>query len=151
MRTFWLTAHLVGMALWIGGGVATMVAGVVSKRLAPEPRLGAYRITSAVWRILVGPGALVVVMSGVILAMPYMKSGVVPGSLGLMMMAGIVGALVALTVALPAAAALGRLEIDPQGGLPPRFGALRMRLVWAASIAGGLALTALIAAAVSRG
>jgi hypothetical protein len=151
MRTFWLTAHLVGMALWIGGGVATMVAGIVSKRLAPGPRLGAYRITSAVWRILVGPGALVVVVSGVILAMPYMKSGVVPGSLGLMMMAGIVGALVALTVALPTAAALGRLEIDAQGGLPPRFGALRMRLVWAASIAGGLALTALIAAAVSRG
>jgi hypothetical protein len=151
MRTLWLTAHLVGMALWIGGGVATMVAGIVSKRLAPEPRLGAYRITSAVWRILVGPGALTVVVSGVVLAMPYMKSGVVPGSLGLMMMAGIVGALVALTVALPAAAALGRLEVDAQGGLPPRFGALRMRLVWAASIAGGLALTALIAAAVSRG
>ena len=37
MRTFWLTAHLVGMALWIGGGVATMVAGIVSKRLAPGP------------------------------------------------------------------------------------------------------------------
>ena len=151
MRTFWLTAHLVGMALWIGGGVATMVAGIVSKRLVPEPRLGAYRITSAVWRILVGPGTLTVVVSGVVLAMPYMKSGVVSGSLGLMMMAGIVGALVALTVALPAAAALGRLEIDAQGGLPPRFGALRLRLVWAASIAGGLALTALIAAAVSRG
>jgi hypothetical protein len=151
MRTFWLTAHLVGMALWIGGGIATMVAGIVSKRLAPEPRLGAYRITSAVWRILVGPGALIVVVSGVVLAMPYMKSGVVPGSLGLMMVTGIVGALVATAVALPAAAALGRLEVDAQGGLPPRFGALRLRLVWAASIAGGLALTALIAAAVSRG
>ena len=151
MRTFWLTVHLVGMALWIGGGVATMVAGIVAKRLAPDSRLGAYRITSAVWRILVGPGALLVVVSGVVLAMPYMKSGLVPGSLGLMMVAGIVGALVALAVALPAAAALGRLEIDPQGGLPQRFGALRLRLVWAASIAGGLALTALIAAAVSRG
>jgi hypothetical protein len=150
MRTFWLLLHLAGFTLWIGGGVATMVAGIAAKRFAPEARLAGYRITSAVWRILVGPAALAVVLSGIALSMPYMKSGIVSGSLGLMMGAGILGALVALTVALPAAAALGRLELDSKGALPERFNSLRQRLVWAASIAGGLALVALVAGAAGR-
>jgi len=150
MRTFWLLVHLLGFTLWIGDGVATMVAGIVAKGFAPESRLAGYRITSAVWRIIVGPAALAVVLSGVVLSMPYMKSGLVSGSLGLMMGAGILGALVALGVALPAAAALGRLELDPRGELPKRFDALRKRLVWAASIAGGLALAALVAGAAGR-
>ena len=150
MRAFWMVLHLVGFTLWIGGGIATMVAGIVAKHFAPASRLAGYRITSAVWRILVGPAALVVMLSGIVLSMPYMKSGQVSGSLGLMMVTGIVGALVALTVALPAAAALGRLELDQSGALPPRFGAIRKRLVWAASVAGGLALTALLTGALMR-
>jgi hypothetical protein len=150
MRALWMVLHLAGFTLWIGGGIATMVAGIAAKHFAPASRLAGYRLTSAVWRILVGPAALAVVLSGIVLSMPYMKSGMVPGSLGLMMVTGIVGALVALTVALPAAAALGRLELDQSGALPPRFGALRKRLVWAASVAGGLAITGLVAGALMR-
>ena len=150
MRAFWMVLHLAGFTLWIGGGIATMVAGIAAKRFAPAERLAGYRITSAVWRMLVGPAALAVVLSGIALSMPYMKSGQVSGSLGLMMVTGILGALIALTVALPAAAALGRLEVDQSGGLPPRFGGLRTRLVWAASVAGGLALTALLTGALMR-
>lgn len=150
MRAFWMLLHLAGFTLWIGGGIATMVAGIVAKDFAPASRLAGYRLTSAVWRILVGPAALLVVLSGIVLSMPYMKSGLVSASLGLMMVCGIVGALVALTVALPAAAALGRLELDQAGALPPRFGSLRKRLVLAASIAGGLAITGLVAGALMR-
>lgn len=149
MRTFWMVLHLVGFTLWIGGGVATMVAGVAAKGFAAESRLAVYRIMSAVWRIVVGPAALAVLLSGIVLSMPYMKSGQVPGALGLMMGAGMLGALIAVGVALPATAALGRLELDANGHLPPQFAILRKRLAIAASIAGGLALVALVAAAAS--
>lgn len=148
MRGFWMVLHLVGFTLWIGGGVATMVAGVAAKGFAAESRLAVHRIMSAVWRIVVGPAALGVLLSGIVLSMPYMKSGQVPGALGLMMGAGMLGALIAVGVALPAAAGLGRLELDASGQLPPVFASLRKRLAIAASIAGGLALVALLAAAV---
>lgn len=149
MRGFWMVLHLVGFTLWIGGGVATMVAGIAAKDFAPESRLAGYRIISSVWRIVVGPAALAVLLSGVVLSMPYMKSGQVPGALGLMMGAGMLGALIAVGVALPAAAALGRLELDETGQLPKQFTNVRKRLAMAASIAGGLALVALVAAAAS--
>ena len=33
MRGFWLLVHVLGFTLWLGGGIATMVAGVTAKRL----------------------------------------------------------------------------------------------------------------------
>ena len=109
MRGFWLVLHLVGFTLWIGGGVATMVAGIAAKNFAPESRLAVYRIMSTVWRIVVGPAAIAVLLSGIVLSMPFMKSGLVPGPLGLMIGAGLLGGLIAVSVALPATAALGHL------------------------------------------
>jgi hypothetical protein len=150
MTGFWILVHVLGYTFWIGGGVATMVAGIVAKRFAPEARLGAYRITSSVQRILVGPGAVAVTISGFLLSMPYMKSGSVPGWMMLMMVAGFIGALVALGVTVPVAARIGSLEIDPRGELPERFAGLRARLVWSASIGGGMALIALVAGSLMR-
>ncbi len=71
MRGFWMLVHVLGFTLWLGGGIATMVAGVTAKRLPPDQRLAGYKLIGAVQRILVGPGALAVVLSGVILSMPY--------------------------------------------------------------------------------
>jgi hypothetical protein len=129
--------------------VATMVLGIVAKRFAPPARLAAYRLTSAVWRALVAPGAVAVVVSGLLVSMPYMKSGAVPGWMMLMMTTGILGALIVLGIALPAAAGLGRLELA-QGELPPMFARLRARLVWGSSIAGALALIALLGGTLLR-
>jgi hypothetical protein len=151
MHGFWLLMHIVGFILWLGGGIATMVAGVTAKGFAPDQRLAAYRLTSAVQRILVGPGAVAVSLSGLVLSMRFMKSGVVPGWLMLMMLTGMVGALIALTISVPTAARLGRLELDPRGELPESFAALRKRQVVTASIAGGMGLVALIAGTVLRG
>ena len=150
MHGFWLFIHVLGIVLWIGGGLATMVAGVAAKQFTPETRLAAYRLTSAVQRVLVGPGAVAVLVSGVVLTMRYMRDGVIPGWLALMMATGIPAAAVALGVALPTAARLGRLELDVQGGLPAPFAALRLRLVQTASIAGGLGLIALVAGTILR-
>jgi hypothetical protein len=150
MHGFWVLVHALGYTFWIGGGVATMVLGIVAKRFAPPARVAAYRLTSAVWRALVAPGAVAVVISGLLVSMPYMKSGAVPGWMMLMMTTGILGALIVLGIALPAAAGLGRMELV-QGELPPMFPALRARLVWGSSIAGALALIALAGGTLLRG
>src|SRR5438034_7471093 len=79
MRGFWLLVHVLGFTLWLGGGIATMVAGVSAKSFAPAERLSAYKLIGAIQRVLVGPGAMAVLLSGLVLSMPYMKQGAVPG------------------------------------------------------------------------
>lgn len=150
MRGLWLFIHAIGFTLWLGGGIATMMAGVTAKRFAPAERLAAYRLIGNVQRLLVGPGALAVVLSGIVLAMPYMRQGAMPGWLNLMMGAGLLGALAAVAISVPTAARLARLELDPRGELPEAFPGLRKRQIWAASVAGGLGLVALFAATVLR-
>ena len=151
MRGFWLLVHVLGFTLWLGGGIATMVAGVTAKRLRPADRLAGYKLISAVQRILVAPGALAVVLSGLVLSMPYMKSGDVPGWLGIMMTAGTLGALGAVAISVPTAAKLGRLEPDARGELPEAFHRLRKTQILAATLAGSLGLIALFAATLVRG
>jgi hypothetical protein len=150
MHGFWLLVHVLGVILWLGSGLATMVLGVTAKQFDPGQRLAAYRLTSAIQRILLGPGAAAVVLSGVALASPYMKEGTVPGWLMLMMVSGILGALIAIGIMVPTAARLGRLQIDARGELPESFGGLRKRLVITGSIAGALGLVALVAGTVLR-
>ena len=151
MRGVWLLVHVLGFTLWLGGGIATMVAGVTAKRLGAAERLSAYKLIGAIQRILVGPGAIAVVLSGVVLAQPYMKQGDVPAWLGLMMGAGILGAIGAVAISMPTAAKLARLEPDAAGQLPPAFHVLRKRQIVAATIAGTFGLIALFAATLVRG
>ena len=154
MRGLWLLVHFLGFILWIGGGMATMVAGVAAKRFGVLERLRVYKATSAVQRMLVGPGAAGVVISGVMLLLggPYMhgQSGEMPAWLSTMMGAGILGALVAVIVSVPTAARLGRLEADASGQLPAVFATLRKRQAIFATIAGMLALVALFAGTLGR-
>ena len=147
MRGFWLFVHYIGFTLWLGAGIGTMIAGITAKRFPPAERLAAYRLTGAVQRLLVGPGAVGVVVSGVVLSMSWMRSGDLPGWLMLKITAGIVGALIALGLSVPTAARLGMLELDPRGELPEAFARLRKRQIWTATIAGSLGLIALGAAA----
>jgi len=150
MRGFWLLVHVLGFTLWLGGGIATMVAGVTAKRMGTGERLTAYKIIGAVQRLLVAPGAVAVVLSGFILARPYMESGQVPGWLGTMMGAGLLGAIGAVAVSVPTAAKLARLEPGPGGQLPEAFVRLRKRQILAASIAGALGLVAMFSVTVGR-
>ena len=153
MRGFWLLVHVLGFTLWLGGGIATMVAGVTAKSFAPAERLKAYRLIGAIQRLLVGPGAAGVVISGVVLVLsgPYMRSGDMPVWLNVMMGAGILGAIAAMAVSVPTAARLARIEVDPRGELPEAFHGLRKRQILAATIAGSLGLVALFAATLGRG
>ena len=149
MKGFWMLVHVLGFTLWLGGGIATMVAGVTAKRMSAAERLAGYKLIGAVQRLLVAPGALAVVLSGLFLAQPYMKEGDVPAWLGLMMVAGILGAIAAVAISVPTAAQLARLE--PQGNdLPAAFPRLRKRQILAATIAGTFGLIAMFAVTLGK-
>ena len=152
MIAFWLFLHLLGFTLWLGGGFASMVAGIVAKR---EDRQGVgvvVRMQAGLQRVIIAPGALLTVLSGLILTFSVTgRTGDLVGfSVWLVVMqgAGIVGALVTLLVALPTATKLARL--DPAGPNAAHFEELRQRQKVVASIAGALALVALVAGALSR-
>jgi len=145
----WVFLHIIGFTLWIGGGLAAMVAGIVSKG-EDRARLGAVvRVQAAMHRILVAPGALLAVLSGLMLtfAVTSLHGGAAGFSIWLVLMqgAGIVGALIVLMVGLPTASKLAR--IDPEGPNAAYFDELRTRQRVSGSLAGILALVALVGGA----
>ena len=150
MRGVWLFLHYMGFAAWVGGGLAMMVAGITAKHFTPAERLAVYRATSIVARSLVGPGALLVLVSGFVLSLPFFKTAVVPGWLGAMLGLGLIGSIIAIGVVTPTAARLGRLELDPRGELPESFTGLRKRQVIFSTAGGTLALLSLLAGTALR-
>jgi hypothetical protein len=145
----WVFLHIVGFTLWIGGGLASMVAGIVSKG-EERARLGAVvRAQAAVQKVLVAPGALLTVLSGLMLtfAVTSLTGGEAGFSLWLVLMqgAGLVGALIVLLVGLPTSSRLAR--IDPLGPNAAYFDELRQRQRVTSSIAGVFALAALVGGA----
>lgn len=150
MRGLWMLIHVLGFTLWLGGGIATMVAGVSAKRFGARERLAAYKLIGAVQRLLVGPGALAVILSGLLMSGPLMKQGAVAPWMGLMMVSGILGGIIALAISVPTAARLARLEPELGGELPAAFQRLRKRQILAATAAGTLGLIAMFAATLGR-
>src|ERR1051325_2307542 len=140
MRGFWLLVHVLGFTLWLGGGIATMVAGVTAKRLGTAERLTAYKLIGAVRRLLAAPGAGGLVLSGVMLAGACLELG----------QGASLGAAGAAGVSAPRAASRARPEPGPVGQLPEAFQRLRKRQILAASIAGGLGLIAMFAVTLGR-
>jgi hypothetical protein len=152
MIRLWLFLHLLGFTLWLGGGFAALVQGIAGKR---EDRAGlgvTARGQAAIQRRVIAPGALLAVLSGLILTFSVTgRTGELVGfSLPLVVMqgAGILGALLTLLIALPTAAKLGRL--DPSGPGAVYFDELRQRQKLVTSISGTLALAALVAGALVR-
>ena len=153
MRGLWLFIHVSGVIVWLGAGMASMIAGVVAKRFASAQRLAVYRAVGAVHRGLIRPGAVAAVVSGFALLGPIMASGGMAAAgmwMNVMMGAGTVGALLVVFLSVPTASKLGRLEPDARGELPETFARLRKRQVIGASIAGGMGILALIAATILR-
>ena len=149
MIRLWLFLHIVGFTLWIGGALAAMVAGIAGKR---EDRAGlgaVVRVQAAVQKTLVAPGALLAVLSGLMLtfAVTSLRGGDAGVNLWLVLMqgAGVVGSLIVLMVGLPTAAKLARL--DPEGPGGAYFDELRQRQRVVGSVAGVFALAALVGGA----
>ena len=150
MRGFWLFLHVIGFVAWLGGGLAVMLCGLTAKNFPPDQRLAVYRVMAVVTRNLVGTGAVLVVVSGLVLSVPFFKSATVPTWLMAMQTLGLLGAIVAVAIAVPTAARLGRLDVDARGELPEAFAGLRRRQAIFATLAGFLALLALLAATLFR-
>jgi hypothetical protein len=149
MIRVWLFLHLLGFTMWLGGGLASMVAGIAAKR-EDRAGLGAIaRAQAAAHKVIIAPGALLVVLSGLILTFSVSgQTGELAGfSIWLVVMqgAGLVGALIVLLIGLPTAAKLARL--DPTGQGAAFFDELRQRQRIVASVSGTLALVALVAGA----
>jgi hypothetical protein len=152
MIRFWLFLHLLGFTMWLGGGLAVMVAGIAAKR-EDRAGLGAVaRAQAAAHKAIIAPGAILVVLSGLILTFSVSgRTGELLGfSVWLVVMqgAGLVGALMVLLIGLPTAAKLARL--DPMGPGAAFFDELRQRQKIVASVSGVLALVALVAGAFVR-
>ena len=150
MRGFWLFLHDMGFVAWLGGGLAVMLSGITAKYFPPEQRLAVYRIMAVITRNLVGTGAVLVVVSGFVLSVPYFRAGTAPSWLLAMQALGFMGAIVAIAIVMPTAARLGRLDLDPRGELPGSFAGLRRRQAIFATLAGVFALLALVASTVFR-
>jgi hypothetical protein len=143
--------HYLSFTAWIGGALAAMAAGMTMRRLDRSLWGGVAEAQGAIYRSMVGPGAMVSVASGLMLTFGmYGKLSAQVGAwLGMMQAVGIVAALVTLLGAMPAAARLSRLE--PHGPSAAAFDATRRKLAITASLGGTLALIALLAGALYRG
>jgi hypothetical protein len=142
----WLFLHLLGFTLWLGGAIASMIIGIAAKR-EDRSGLGAVvRSQATLTKVAIAPGALLTVLSGLILTF-QLTTDVVGFSIWLMIMqgAGIIAALLTLLISLPTAMRLGRL--DPTGEAARYFDELRARQRIVASISGTFGLVALLAGA----
>jgi hypothetical protein len=149
MIQFWLFLHLLGFTMWLGGGLASMVAGIAAKREDRAGLCAIARAQAAVHKAIIAPGAILVVLSGLILTFSVSgRTGELVGFniwLVVMQGTGLVGALMVLLIGLPTAAKLARL--DPLGQGAAFFDELRQRQSIVASVSGTLALVALVAGA----
>ena len=147
MNRVWLFLHLLGFTLWLGGAIASMIMGIAA-RGEERPALGAVvRAQSKITKVAVAPGALLTVLSGLILTFQLSGGDLAGFSIWLVIMqgAGVIAALITLFIALPTAARLGRL--DPTGEGARYFDELRQRQRIVASISGTFGLVALFAGA----
>ena len=150
MTPFWRFVHYLAFTAWIGGALSAMVAGLALRRLDRSLWVGVAEAQAAIYRTLIGPGAIVTVFTGLMLTFRmYGELSVRVGPwLGTMQGLGLVAALVTLLGAMPAATRMARLE--PTGATAGAFDQARTRLALAGSIGGTLALVALMAGALYR-
>ena len=149
MSRLWLFLHLLGFTLWLGGAIAAMIIGIAARR---EDRYGlgaVVRAQGSLMRVAIAPGALLAVLSGLILTFQITASGgdLVGFNIWLVIMqgTGLVAALLTLLIALPTATKLSRL--DPAGETARYFDELRQRQRMVGSLSGSLGLVALFAGA----
>ncbi len=150
MSGFWRVVHYVAFVAWIGGGVGVILAESVLRRLDRSLWGGVADVQAALYRWLVGPGTIVTLVSGLILTLRmYNGMSVSVGAwLGMMQLTGLLGGLVTLLGAMPAAGKLGRLE--PHGDSAAAFDAARRRLASTGLLGAVLAVLALFAGAMYR-
>jgi len=152
LRHLLLFAHLLGFVLWLGGGIAAMQVGRAMRSVQRSDLRLLVGIQGRLHRSLILPGALLVVLSGLLLTLRLYGSAAsttgFPVPLMVMQGAGLLGAGIVLAVALPTVTRLGRL--DPTGEQAPLFDALWKRAAVGGALTGILAMTALVSGTLLR-
>ena len=144
--------HILGFTYWLGGGFAQMMISIAAKK-EDRPSLGTVaRLQAAIARGVVGPGAGLVIATGIILTFrSYPTTGEMSApSVWLMVMqgTGLLGAVLVLTILVPSALRLGRM--DPQGQYAATFDALRARQKVVGMISATLGVLALVGGVMLR-
>ncbi|MGD8726332.1 MAG: hypothetical protein PVH40_01740 [Gemmatimonadales bacterium] len=147
---FVLFAHMLGIAMWIGGELAGMMVGYGARGEAPQVKAGAYRLISRLYTMIIGVGALVVLGTGVLLTMSLYSGGlgdlVQDARLWVMILAGLAAGLLVLFVGMPTASRMGALAVaSEQGEFPAGFEVYRKRQAVLSKLSAGLAVVALLA------
>jgi hypothetical protein len=148
--SFVLFAHLLGTALWIGGGLSGLMLDTAARGEPPAVQMRFLRVLARLHAVVIGVGALVVLGSGVLLTMALDTDGLGDlmrePKLWVMILAGIFAAFMVLFVSLPLASRMGALAAaGSKGDIPPALEAYRKRLAVVSAISGGLAIVALLA------
>jgi len=144
----WLFLHFFGQVIWLGAGLGSMVYGIVGKKESGPVLAAITRGQVAVHKLLIGPGAFLMILSGVMLSLQMYgsaMSGMAP-TVWMMVMqgTGLLGALIVLAFGMPTIARLGR--VSPDGQTAPLYQAIRRRHVAISIVSGTLGLVALAAA-----
>jgi hypothetical protein len=143
----WLFLHLLGFTLWLGGAIAAMIMGIAAKREDRHGLGAVVRAQASLMKVGIAPGAILAVLSGLILTFQLSGVDLTRFSIWLVIMqgAGIVAALLTLLISLPTATKLSQL--DPLGEAAGYFDELRQRQRIVGSISGTFGLVALFAGA----
>ena len=153
MRNVWVFIHLLGMVMWLGGGLAVMFAGLASKQFARDQLGSAARLLAVIHTKVIGPGAALVVLSGLILTMQLMSAlgagagGTISPWIMSMQGAGLLGAVLVIVVSVPGSIRAARLDPVSQAAA---FDAARARVRLFGAISGLLGFIALFSGAMYR-
>ena len=151
MRALWYFLHLFGQVAWLGGALAAMAVGMAGRQEAPAQLGVVVRLQSVIYRMLIGPGALVIVLSGILLTL-QMYNQVTAIGLNHWLMAmqglGILGALIVLVHTVPTSTRLARLE--PTGPTAAAFAAIHQRLKISGMVSSLIGMLALVTSALYR-
>ena len=145
-----LFVHMLGIGFWIGGGLVALLVDNGVKDESPAIRAGVARQLTRMHTMVIGLGALLATATGVLLAMGLETSEraemMREPRMWLMQLAGALGGLIVLFVALPTAVRLGGLAVTTESGeLLPAFEVYRKRLNVVTLIGWILAVVALFA------
>ena len=143
--------HLIGVIAWMGGTWAALVVGRTPPGVS-RPTVGfIVRQQAVIYRTLVGPGAMLTVLSGLFLTLQMYGGatsvGGLPRPLMIMQLTGMVGGVIALIAVLPTAMRVSR--IDPAGEYAAAFDRLRANLRRWALASALLGMIAVVAAVVA--
>lgn len=126
--TIALFLHVIGISLWLGGGVAVLLLGAAGAAAAADAagasRAGRLALLSRIYGMLVAPGAVLATASGIALTMLVYSRGL-SARLGTAAVAmetvGVLAGVLEIFVTFPAAQRLGRViaaadPADPKAG-----------------------------------